>query len=61
MIRYMIGEEQKAFWERHAEARKRIDEDMAKLPYEKKMEIAEKLQADYEVMRTLGIKRGLLG
>ena len=39
------------FWRRHRESRKKIDEELANLPYEKKLEILEKMQANHEAMR----------
>jgi len=51
MIKYMTEEELVAFWRRHAESRKKIDEDFAKLPYKKKLEITEIMRANHEAMR----------
>ena len=46
----MTEEEQREFWRRHAESRKKMDEDFAKLPFEKKLEIAEQMRANHEAL-----------
>ena len=51
MIKYMTEEEQKEFWRKHAESRKQIDEDFAKLPRKKQLEVIETMKACHEAMR----------
>jgi len=38
------------FWQSHKESREKLDEDMANLPYSKKLEILEKMKVDHEAM-----------
>ncbi len=47
----MSPEEQGAFWQRHSESRRKIDEDYAKLPFEKKLEILEVMRSNHQAMR----------
>jgi len=41
----------KKFWETHKKARQAKDKKLAKLPFSEKTAMAEKIQADYEVLR----------
>ena len=41
----------KKFWETHKKARQIRDKKLAKLPFSEKTAIAERIQADYEVLR----------
>ena len=47
----MTEEEQKEFWRKHTESRRKIDEDFAKLPDKKKEEIREEMRKSHELMR----------
>lgn len=48
-IYYLKGS--RKFWETHERARKAKDKKLARLPFSEKAAIAEKIQADYEVLR----------
>ena len=41
----------KKFWETHKNARQLRDKKLTKLPFSKKTAMAERIQADYEVLR----------
>jgi len=41
----------KRFWETHKKARQVRDKKLAKLPFSEKTAMAERIQADYEVLR----------
>ncbi len=51
MSTYMTGDEVASFWERHRTSRESLDQSLAALPFEEKLEIMERLQADVEVLQ----------
>ena len=51
MIKYMTKEEQKVFWEKHAEAHRQMEEDFNMLSPERKLEEWRKMMEAHDIMR----------
>jgi len=50
-IVYMSAKEREEFWERHAESRRKIDEERAKLPLLKRIKLHYKMKQNHKAMR----------
>ncbi len=50
-VHFLDTKESEEFWKRHAESRRKINEEWAKLPFEEKIKLREKMRANHEAMR----------
>lgn len=55
---YLSVKEQEEFWREHAEARRKLDEEWAKLSFTEKLRLHEKMKANHKAMRD-ATKQGL--
>ena len=53
-ILYLSAKERDEFWRCHAESRKRLDEEYAKLSLTEKLKLQVKLRRDAELLRKTG-------
>ena len=50
-IHFLDAKESEEFWRRHAESRRKLDEEYAKLPLKERIKLREKMRANHKVIR----------